>query len=90
MSRPLFDGCEWNPRANRPSWDDEHHYETTPAEVIVGHKGDWRLCASCAALPRFNRYRVRTWIPAERQQKPPRRARRQADERTAAILRGRA
>lgn len=56
------DGCEWCPDADRPSYGGDKHYETTPAEVMVGAGTPWRLCASCAKLPRFARYRTRRAI----------------------------
>ena len=51
-----MDSCEWNPEENRPSTEGEHE---VPVEVFVGARDLWRLCASCAALPEFERYRVR-------------------------------
>jgi len=55
----IIDGCEWNPSMNRAAFDTDEHHRTTPAEIIVGAEGKWRLCAECAALPRFARYRKR-------------------------------
>ena len=50
------DACEWNPRADLPAAaGDEPHADAT---VSLGD-GDWHLCASCAALPRFKHFRVR-------------------------------
>jgi hypothetical protein len=49
--------CEWNPAAGRAALsNDPPHAEAT---VSVGAKGVWHLCATCAALPRFEIYRVR-------------------------------
>lgn len=49
--------CEWHPAESRPATvDDPSHGEAT---VSVGANGQWHLCAACAALPRFARYRVR-------------------------------
>lgn len=63
----MKDGCEWNPGADRAaSSDSDEHYRTTAAEVIVGANGQWRLCASCAALPQFKRFRVRRKIEPPR------------------------
>lgn len=62
MATHDFDGCEWNPHKSRLSYDADEHYRTTPATVLVGANGDWRLCAACAALPKFRRYRVRKAI----------------------------
>lgn len=53
------DPCEYNPDESRAVYADEVHALAT---VIVGAKGQWRLCAQCAALPRFDRFRVRTQI----------------------------
>ncbi len=51
------DSCEWDPEHGRPAHvDDEPHGEAT---VSVGADGQWHLCASCAALPLFDRFTVR-------------------------------
>ncbi len=50
------DPCEWNPEAGRAVYCSETH---GPATTIVGAKGKWRLCDSCAALPHFKRFRSR-------------------------------
>jgi hypothetical protein len=53
----MNDPCEWNPDADRAAYENETHAQ---ADFIVGRgNGNWRLCAKCAALPRFKRYRVR-------------------------------
>ncbi len=50
------DACEWDPVAARPARDgDKRHADATWS---LGD-GEWHLCASCAALPEFARYRVR-------------------------------
>ena len=49
------DPCEWYPGANRPAYDNEVH---GTAEVIVGSRGQWRLCKACARLPSFKKYKV--------------------------------
>lgn len=59
MTTSYFDGCEWNPTLNRGSWDNDKHYKTTKAELLVGANGDWRLCKSCSELKRFKRFRIR-------------------------------
>lgn len=56
------DGCEWDPSTNKPATVGSAHSVTTPATLIVGAQGNWRLCEECAALPRFRRYRVRKTI----------------------------
>lgn len=61
------DLCEWDPTNNEPA-----HYVERPrpfvtyrqgclnkATVLVGSKGDWRLCESCSKLKRFRLYRIR-------------------------------
>ena len=53
-------GCEWNPATNEPAYETDEHTRTTPAVVSVGRNGDWHLCASCAALPRFKRFTSRS------------------------------
>lgn len=54
--------CEWDPERNRPA-------QYLPPDIELGCRnqatvsiacGTWHLCASCAALPRFSKYRVRT------------------------------
>lgn len=54
----MDDGCEWRPDEDRPAYDSDDHSKGNPAEVIVGANGQWRLCASCARLPAFKRFRV--------------------------------
>ena len=51
------DPCDWNPDKNEPAWvgSEPHAF----AEVMVGAKGKFRLCKSCAALQRFKKYRKR-------------------------------
>lgn len=49
--------CEWNPDADRPGLTGDRYHDD--ASVLVGSDGAWRLCASCAGLPRFARFRVR-------------------------------
>ncbi len=56
---PRSDPCEWNPKTNAFAYEDEVHAR---AELIVGANGQVRLCRSCAALPRFKRYRKRKEI----------------------------
>lgn len=58
----MTDGCEWNPGGDRPAYDGDAHHLEARAEVIVGADGQWRLCGSCARLPRFARFRVRKAI----------------------------
>jgi hypothetical protein len=50
------DCCEWEPKEGRPSHEgDEPHGDAT----VSLDNGHWHLCASCAALPAFERFRVR-------------------------------
>lgn len=53
------DPCEYNPDEKRAAWENEVHAQ---ADFVVGANGQWRLCASCAALPEFKRYRKRVKI----------------------------
>lgn len=66
-----LDLCEWDPDRDRPAqglpvtqcgrtlrWTD-YTGCSNPMELVVGSQGEWRLCASCAALPRFRRFRRR-------------------------------
>lgn len=52
--------CEWNPAHHIPAWWPGLHGDClNDATVTLGAKGDWHLCASCAALPEFRRFKVR-------------------------------
>ena len=59
------DPCEWNPIAKTAA---SAMSLVVPgdcpneAAFVVGADGQWRLCASCAALPEFKRFRVRTAV----------------------------
>ena len=56
------DPCEWDPVAGVPSSVLRGRLILgcgNRAELIVGANGKWRLCASCAALPKFKRFRKR-------------------------------
>lgn len=55
------DGCEWNPDKQCAVWSDERHFLENVASTIVG-KGKWRLCAACAGLQYFDRYKDRKQI----------------------------
>ena len=65
-----LDPCEWDPVRGQRNAGDLHKDGTwscmqgcrNRADVIVGARAQWRLCESCAALPRFRRYRIRTPI----------------------------
>jgi hypothetical protein len=69
----VSDLCEWDPEHNRPAkradlWGKDSDGAIrrrdvgtgcpNPAQVVLGANGAWRLCATCAELPRFRRYRV--------------------------------
>lgn len=53
------DPCEWDPDKDTDGVVGQEH---APAAVLVGANGEWRLCESCAELPRFARYTVRQKI----------------------------
>lgn len=55
----MNDPCEYEPTARRAAYEDEAHAD---AEVIVGANGEWRLCAKCASLPEFAKFKVRRAI----------------------------
>jgi hypothetical protein len=63
---PRRDMCEWDPEESQPAryipGTDQHWGCPNDAEIIVGAKGQWRLCESCAALPEFKRFRKRKQI----------------------------
>jgi len=56
---PVRDGCEWNPEINGPAVYGDEHNASARADVLVGADGKWRLCASCAGLTTFGRFRRR-------------------------------
>ena len=63
------DRCEWDPERNVPAdyipvGAGMVDYLGCPndATLVVGADGKWRLCAECAALPRFKRFRKRVPI----------------------------
>lgn len=58
-SKKIRSLCEYNPEEKRAAYYNEVHAE---ADYIVGYDGQWRLCASCVALPEFKRFRVRKKI----------------------------
>ncbi len=52
--------CEWAPSRDEPAsvfpnGDDVPGNCPNAATEVVGARGSWHLCASCAALPRFAR-----------------------------------
>lgn len=56
-------GCEWDPSTGKPATCASTHHLATPATLVVGTGRDnWRLCAECAALPRFKSKRKRVPI----------------------------
>lgn len=55
-----LDPCEWNPTRNAPATTAEGC--PNQADLIVGADGKWRLCFSCAHLPRFKSLRKRVPI----------------------------
>jgi len=57
----VIEHCEWDPENNEPARFDDG-VDTgckNEATVSVGAAGQWHLCATCAALPRFNAFRAR-------------------------------
>lgn len=73
----MTDGtCEWDPVRGQPAavvvvpvvpvdWDRrERQGCPSPATLCVGANGDWHLCATCAALPCFRRFRRRVPLVA--------------------------
>lgn len=49
--------CEWDPDKGKAAFVGEGCMK--PATTVVGRGKNWHLCDSCAALPRFARYKVR-------------------------------
>lgn len=58
-SQRIKNPCEYNPEKKAAAFENEVHAQAT---MIVGAKGQWRLCASCAALPEFRRFKTRVFI----------------------------
>jgi len=54
------DPCEWDPTRDAPATTAEGC--PNQADTIVGADGKWRLCFSCARLPRFKSLRKRVPI----------------------------
>jgi hypothetical protein len=53
---PEADPCEWYPAEGRPATtSDPSHGDAT----VSLDGGEWHLCARCAELPAFARFRVR-------------------------------
>lgn len=53
-------GCGWNPQESRRAEAGDDHNRDVPATWKLGSSRDpWRLCAACAGLPNFKRYRKR-------------------------------
>lgn len=61
--------CEWNPELSRAAEAGEHEVEAT---VCVGANGEWHLCASCAELPIFGRFKKRTQLRSPESTQEPR------------------
>lgn len=66
LVRDSPDPCEWfsvswNPHlVGRPALEcDPWHAEAT---VLVGARGQWRLCAACARRPEFKKFKARKEI----------------------------
>jgi hypothetical protein len=56
--------CEWDPERNKasrwfPPYEDTYRGCGNRATILVGAHGEWRLCARCASLPRFARFKRR-------------------------------
>jgi 5-methylcytosine-specific restriction endonuclease McrA len=70
--------CDWNPDENKPAmphrsgvfssgrysgaWQPDVNGCPNPAALVVGSRGEWYLCESCAGLPRFGRFKVKVPI----------------------------
>lgn len=63
-ARSTNDGCEWSPSRSDACYADDPHWldRSVKAEWIVGAKSQWRLCESCASLPKFKRFTSRKRI----------------------------
>jgi hypothetical protein len=73
------DSCEWSPEHGRAAFcADVYHAD---AALIVGSRGEWRLCEVCARLPEFKRYRVRRPVRKQAASAAPHGVEREADGR---------
>lgn len=61
--------CEWDPSKNGPAqgvpvngYYVQYSGCENEATILVGAHGEWRLCALCARLSEFKRFRVRRVI----------------------------
>lgn len=57
-NHPTADLCEWWPAEDIPATTVPGEGCDNRAVLSVGANGTWRLCESCAALPRFARMKV--------------------------------
>jgi hypothetical protein len=54
--------CEWDPERSMPACEVGGKYYSgckNEANQSVGRAENWHLCDSCAALPRFKKFRYR-------------------------------
>jgi len=56
--------CEWSPLENAPASIDSGCINQATVSVGRG-RNNFHVCASCAVLPRFNRYKYRKEIGAK-------------------------
>lgn len=62
--------CEWEPCLDQPASEIEGLADSrigcpNEAVVVLGARGDWHLCASCAELPAFRKFRVAQLLDAD-------------------------
>ncbi len=58
MSQP--ERCEWNPVLHQGAWEPPLETDCkNAATAVVGSRGEWHVCESCAKDEAFKRYRVR-------------------------------
>jgi hypothetical protein len=64
--------CEYNPVTRGPSCIPPLPGDCkNDATLMIGAKGEWHICASCAALPEFKKYRVRRALKATASREAP-------------------
>jgi hypothetical protein len=54
MKEKIREACEWNPGENRPAKSDDKFYHANEAVYRVGL---FHLCAHCANLSQFKRFK---------------------------------
>ena len=68
---PRGERCEWNPTLHRPARDDDNPPHDAIATISLGALSAWHVCADCAKLPHFSRFRTRAPLRRARSDDEP-------------------